>query len=156
MCVSNTVLALWLLSARRSWSLSLVGHGDLASPDRLVIQTETAQWFRLVRWEGHSKASEMNTACQGNGFIKYSTAWDTKKQSMRSHPEVPKEPKPNLLLSLAGVGIAGFVYGSVLWVVLWFVRSSDIADWNATYWKCSVTTLAVNALRLYDRRVFNN
>jgi hypothetical protein len=73
---------------------------------------------------------------------------------MSRHPELNKEPKPKLLLSLAGVGIAGFAYGSVLWIVLWFVRSSDIADWNATYWKCSVTALTVNALRLYDRRVF--
>lgn len=73
---------------------------------------------------------------------------------MPKHPELDKDPKPNLLIALAGVGIAGFVYGSVLWVVLWFIRSANIADWDATYWKCSVTTLAVNALRLYDRRVF--
>jgi hypothetical protein len=71
------------------------------------------------------------------------------------HPEVDKEPKPSLLVALAGVGIAGFCYGSILWVVLWFIRSADIADWNAPYWKCAVTTLAVNALRLYDRRVFS-
>lgn len=74
---------------------------------------------------------------------------------MPKHPEVEKPQKPDLRLVLAGVGVAGFVYGSILWVVLWFIRSANIADWDATYWKCSVTTLAVNALRLYDRRVFS-
>lgn len=74
---------------------------------------------------------------------------------MPKHPEVDTAPKPDLLIVLAGVGIAGFAYGSVLWVVLWFIRSSDIAEWNTPYWKCSLTALAINALRLYDKRVFS-
>lgn len=73
---------------------------------------------------------------------------------MPKHPEVDKEPRPSLLLSLGGIGIAGSVYGGVLWVVLWFIRSADIAEWDAPYWKCAVTSLAVNALRLYDKKVF--
>lgn len=72
---------------------------------------------------------------------------------MPNHPEVKKSP--SLFVALAGAGVAGSVYGGVLWVVLWFVRSAGIADWNADYWKCAVTTLAVNALRLYDRKVFS-
>jgi hypothetical protein len=71
------------------------------------------------------------------------------------HPEVKKEPRPSLLIALGGVGIAGSFYGSILWVVLWFVRSADIAEWNAPYWKCAMTALAVNALRLYDKKVFD-
>ena len=75
---------------------------------------------------------------------------------MPKHPEITNSPKPAFLVTLAGAGLAGSIYGGVLWVVLWYLQSSDITDWNAPYWKCAVTSLAVNALRIYDKKVFSD
>ena len=72
----------------------------------------------------------------------------------KRHPEAVA--KGNAFQSLAGVGLAGSIYGGALWAVLWFVRSAEIAEWDAPYWKCAVITLAINALRLYDRKVFTD
>jgi hypothetical protein len=35
------------------------------------------------------------------------------------------------------------IYGTILiacavWITLWIIRSSDIADWNIAWWKCAI------------------
>jgi len=70
-------------------------------------------------------------------------------------PYVGKTTKEHgLIVVLVGLAINGVVYGATLIGVLWVLRSSDIVAWNISWHKSILLVSIINALRLYDKAIF--
>lgn len=66
---------------------------------------------------------------------------------------MPNTDNGGLLGVLVGNIINGVIYGAVLMLVLWVLRSSDIVEWNIAWYKAVIVTSVVNLLRYYDRLI---